>query len=234
MIFPYLTLHWDLYLSKYTSFKGAEYCYGRDSLLQPTSLLSGCHSQRTASQSGSSNLFTTREKEVYFQLENLTFIYSQPLPCSEAVSIIIQKAVPLTLCAQILWWSPYFTNTYWKKMRMEQQLCCTGHCGSLRRPWAECWIVQNNSPRRGGHTEQGRQIPPCPKPASRSALGAQSKEPPHIFRWQHNSETSQDFWFISKAFGSLQMWWWRNRTRMEIERETETAELQLVLDKNRL
>lgn len=156
IIFPYLTLNWDLHLPKYLSVKGAEYCYGRDCLLQPTSLLSGCHSSFTKRWLLSLHLrsFRTREKEVCFQIENLTFICSQPLPCIEAVSEIIQKSVPLTPCAQILWWSPYFKNFYWKKMHMEQLLCCTGHCGSLRRPWAECWVVQNNSPHRWGHTKE--------------------------------------------------------------------------------
>lgn len=116
MTFPYLTLNWDLYVPKYVSFKGAEYYYGRDCLLQPTSLLSGC---TAASQWWLLPLylrsFRTREKKICFQLEKLIFICSQPLPCIEAVGRIIQKSVPLTLCAQILWWSPYSKNFYWEK-----------------------------------------------------------------------------------------------------------------------
>lgn len=103
MIFLYLTLNWDLYLSKYISFKGAEYCYGRDCLLQPTSLATTAALQCWCLSVHLRSL-RTREKEVSFQLEKLTLICSQPLPWIDVVSGIIQKSVLLMLCDQILWY----------------------------------------------------------------------------------------------------------------------------------
>lgn len=76
----YLTLNWHLYLWKYVSFKGGGYCFGRDCLLQHTSLVSGCHSPFTKwwlpalHLKGSCRIW---EKEGYFQLKE-SDIHLQP------------------------------------------------------------------------------------------------------------------------------------------------------------
>lgn len=93
---------------------------------------------------------------------------------------------------------------------------------------SECWAVQNNSQHRAGCKSLRSTYPALIQHCR------QSKDPLHIHRQQHSSETSQEFCSLQKLLGAYRCDGKRTKLGGYLKWNGKTAPLLLILDKNRI